>query len=58
VSHLLDMNPRAKSCEEELLTNLEECVSEKTGPSLVLETLVTNFFLCVADGAQFVSCIF
>ena len=58
VSCLLDRNPMAKRCKEELLTMLEEYISEKTGSSLVLGTVVTNFFPCVGDGAQFVSCIF
>lgn len=48
----------AERCKEELLTMLEEYLSEKTGSSLVSGAVVTNFFPCVVDGAQFVSCIF
>lgn len=35
----------AKRCKEELLNMLEEYVSEKTGSSLVLGTVVTNVLL-------------
>lgn len=58
VSCLLDRNPMAKRCKEELLTMFEEHIAEKKGSSLVLGTVVKTFSPCVADGAQFVFCIF